>query len=56
MATPSLHPDLRQLQAFAMGTLDDGSCDTIGSHLAGCPACQAARGRCGGRFVCGVAP
>ena len=41
MATASLHPDLRQLQAFAMGSLDDGSCDTIGSHLAECPACQA---------------
>ena len=41
MATVSLHPDLRQLQAFAMGTLDGGSCDTIGSHLASCPACQA---------------
>ena len=40
MVTISLHPDLGQLQAFAMGTLDGGSCDTIEAHLAGCPACQ----------------
>ena len=40
MASASLHPDLRQLQAFAMGTLDGGSCETIEAHLAGCPACQ----------------
>lgn len=40
MVTTSLHPDLAQLQAFAIGTLDGHLWDTVEAHLEGCVACQ----------------
>ena len=56
MVTTSLHPDLGQLQAFAMGTLDGGSCDTIEAHVAGCPACQQHVAAAAADSFAGVAP
>jgi WD40 repeat protein len=40
MAVAEIHPDLTDLEAFTLGTLDSASLPAIEAHVAGCPACQ----------------
>src|SRR5271167_1635980 len=40
MAVADMHPDIADLEAFTLGTLDDASLADIESHVADCPTCQ----------------
>lgn len=40
MAVADIHPGVADLEAFALGTLDDASLASIEAHLAECPSCQ----------------
>jgi WD40 repeat protein/tRNA A-37 threonylcarbamoyl transferase component Bud32 len=34
------HPSCADVEAFALGNLDDGALAAVGAHITGCPACQ----------------
>jgi WD40 repeat protein/serine/threonine protein kinase len=40
MAVADMHPDIADLEAFTLGTLDDASLADVESHVADCPTCQ----------------
>src|SRR5579862_6871442 len=40
MAVADLHPNPAELEAFALGTLDDAAQANVAAHLATCPSCQ----------------
>jgi len=40
MMVADMHPDIADLEAFTLGTLDDASLADIESHVADCPTCQ----------------
>ena len=40
MAVADLHPDIADLEAFTLGTLNDAALADIEEHVANCPRCQ----------------
>jgi tRNA A-37 threonylcarbamoyl transferase component Bud32 len=40
MAVAEVHPNIADLEAFILGTLDDASLAGVEAHLADCPTCQ----------------
>ena len=40
MAVADMHPDIADLEAFTLGTLDDASLANVEAHVADCPTCQ----------------
>jgi anti-sigma factor ChrR (cupin superfamily) len=52
MAIADVHPDIADLEAFALGKLDEGSLAGVEAHVAGCPTCQElAANACGDTLV-----
>jgi tRNA A-37 threonylcarbamoyl transferase component Bud32 len=45
------HPSPAQLDAFALGSLDDAALETIEAHVADCPTCQERAGAAGDSLV-----